>query len=63
MAALMIGVGVGTYVLGAPRSAMSFDMLYQVSIAEPVVVLVLGLAWIWGAARHPRTAKNRATER
>lgn len=51
MASLMVGVGVGTYVLGALRSAVSFETLYQISAIEPLLVLGLGLAWLLWARR------------
>ena len=43
VASLMIGVGVGTFVLGALRSALEFETLYRVSALYPTVALALAL--------------------
>ena len=43
-AALMVGVGSGSFALGALRSSLSFDALYRVSAAYPLAAL--GLAAI-----------------
>lgn len=40
-AALMVGVGAGTFILGRLRNALDFDDLYRASALYPVLVLVL----------------------
>lgn len=43
IAALMIGVGVGSFVLGTLRASASFDVIYRASAVYPTVALVIGL--------------------
>lgn len=43
IAALMVGVGLGSYVVGPLRAVLSMETLYQVSSVYPVVVLLLAL--------------------
>lgn len=52
-AALMFGVGIGSYVIGAFSSSFSLDQLYTFSAAYPVIVLVLLL--VARSARRRRT--------
>jgi predicted MFS family arabinose efflux permease len=41
IAALMVGVGVGSFAVGALREMLSFEDLYRLSTAYPAAVLVL----------------------
>ncbi|MBX7081861.1 MAG: MFS transporter [Nannocystaceae bacterium] len=41
-AALMTGVGVGSFVIGALREALGFDTLYRLGALYPLLALVLG---------------------
>jgi fucose permease len=43
IAALMVGVGLGSYVIGLLREAIAMEQLYRLSTFYPVVVLLLGL--------------------
>ncbi len=43
IASLMIGVGGGSFLLGALRASTSFDVIYRASAIYPVLALVLGL--------------------
>lgn len=45
-AALMIGVGVGSFAIGALRDALGFTTLYRIGAAYPLVALALG-AWLF----------------
>jgi hypothetical protein len=42
IAALMVGVGLGSYVIGLLREAIAMEQLYRLSTFYPVVVLLLG---------------------
>jgi fucose permease len=44
IAALMVGVGGGSFALGALRASTSFDVIYRVAALVPLAALVLGLA-------------------
>lgn len=43
IAALMVGVGAGSFALGALREAFSFEQLYRLSAVYPALALVLAL--------------------
>ncbi len=43
IAALMVGVGVGSFALGAMREILSFEQLYRLSAVYPALALVLAL--------------------
>lgn len=43
-AALMVGVGIGSYVIGSMRGELSLDALFTYSIAYPIAALVLIIA-------------------
>jgi Fucose permease len=55
IAALMIGVGAGTFAIGALRAFVTFDAIYRVSALLPLVLVVLALPLV----RRP-SAFNRA---
>ncbi|HYN39175.1 MAG TPA: MFS transporter [Rhodospirillales bacterium] len=52
VAALMVGVGIGSFAVGALREVLSFDTLYRLSVLYPVFVLLLALP-VLRAARRP----------
>ena len=43
IAALMVGVGIGSFAIGALREALPFDTLYRLSAAYPLLVLALAV--------------------
>jgi predicted MFS family arabinose efflux permease len=43
IAALMIGVGVGSFAIGALRELLAFEALYRVSALYAVAVLLLAI--------------------
>jgi fucose permease len=43
IAALMVGVGLGSYVIGLLRETVAMEQLYRLSTVYPVVVLLLGV--------------------
>ena len=53
-AALMVGVGAGSFALGALRGSLPFDTLYRVSALYPVSAGVLGLITLFGVRRAVR---------
>jgi fucose permease len=56
IAALMVGVGLGSYVIGLLREAIAMEQLYRLSTFYPVVVLLLGFQVL----RHRTTAMSEA---
>lgn len=52
-AALMIGVGVGSFAIGALREAIGFDALYRMGAVYPLLALALG-GWLFARASTPR---------
>jgi fucose permease len=44
IAALMVGVGLGSYLIGLLRDAVAMEQLYRLSTIYPVAVLLLGIA-------------------
>lgn len=59
IAALMVGVGAGTFVFGPLREWLSFADLYRVSAIYPLIVLVLTVAVV---IRRGRAAGSRLQE-
>jgi fucose permease len=55
IAALMVGVGVGSFAIGALRDVLSFESLYRLSILYPIAVLVLAIP-VLRASRQPALA-------
>ncbi len=53
IAALMIGVGLGSFAIGSLREMVSFESLYRVSALYPLIVLALACAMAW-LERAPR---------
>ena len=51
IAALMVGVGVGSFVIGPLREWLSLEQIYQLSVAYPVAVIGLAL-WLAGSRRR-----------
>ncbi|MEI2769477.1 MAG: hypothetical protein V9G98_01620 [Candidatus Competibacter sp.] len=51
IAALMVGVGLGSFVIGPLREWLSLEQLYQLSAAYPVAVVGLAL-WLVGSRRR-----------
>ncbi len=51
IAALMVGVGLGSFVIGPLRDWLSLEQLYQLSAAYPVAVIGLAL-WLVGSRRR-----------
>ncbi len=54
IAALMVGVGLGSFLIGILRSQLTLEQLYQFSALYPLLVLVLGM--VLQRSRKPRTA-------
>lgn len=55
-AALMLGVGLGSFAVGALRETLGLEQLYRLSAAYPALILMLiGAAWVLG----PRTRVAR----
>ena len=54
MAALMVGVGVGSFLIGALREFLVFETLYRLSAVYPLLVIVLagGVLWARRSSRH-----------
>lgn len=57
-AALMIGVGVGSFAIGALREALGFDALYRIGAAYPLLALALG-SWLF-TGRHPSSRSSQS---
>ena len=51
IAALMVGVGLGSFVIGPLREWLSLEQIYQFSVAYPVAVIGLAL-WLAGSRRR-----------
>jgi fucose permease len=60
IAALMVGVGGGSFALGALRNAAGFETIYRLSVAYPVAAFSLG-AMTLGLLRRPRPREEAAT--
>jgi fucose permease len=56
IAALMVGVGLGSYVIGLLREAIAMEQLYRLSTFYPIVVLLLGFQVL----RRRTTAMSKA---
>jgi fucose permease len=54
IAALMLGVGIGSFAVGILREALSFDDLYRLSVLYPVLVLLLAVPVLRGERRRAR---------
>jgi hypothetical protein len=52
IAALMVGVGVGSFAIGALRELLSLEDLYRLSAVYPAAVFVLAML-VLRAARAP----------
>lgn len=52
-AALMIGVGGGSFAVGALRNVATFESMYRASIAYPVAAFLLGLMLITASKQAP----------
>ncbi|MGF1508162.1 MAG: sugar MFS transporter [Myxococcota bacterium] len=55
IAALMVGVGAGSFALGAFRASASFDLIYRASAVYPIAALLLGLLLV--TTRRPGASK------
>lgn len=55
IAALMVGVGLGTFVIGPLREWLALERLYLVSAAYPLAVLVIGLVVVALSRRPPES--------
>lgn len=53
IAALMVGVGLGSFVVGALRTMLPLEQLYLLSACYPLLVLVLGIGMVWRGALRP----------
>lgn len=53
IAAVMAGVGLGTFLIGALSEVLSFADLYRLSALYPAAALVLALVSVWMARRRP----------
>lgn len=51
IAALMVGVGLGSFVIGPLREWLSLEQIYQFSVAYPIAVIGLAL-WLAGSRRR-----------
>lgn len=60
IAALMVGVGLGSFAIGALRSVLSFESLYRWSALYPALALVLAVSL---KARDPRLTLPRLESR
>jgi len=47
IAALMVGVGLGSYVIGLLREAVAMEQLYRLSTLYPALALLLGFVVLW----------------
>jgi fucose permease len=56
IAALMVGVGLGSYVIGLLRETIAMEQLYRLSTLYPALVLILGLVVL----RHRMPAREVA---
>ena len=56
IAALMVGVGMGSFLIGALREMLAFEDLYRVSALYPLAALLLGLALLRRVGRTRRAA-------
>jgi fucose permease len=52
IAALMVGVGIGSFAVGAMREMLSFEALYRLSALYPVLVLLLAIPVVRGLKRR-----------
>jgi fucose permease len=59
IAALMVGVGLGSYLIGLLREAVAMEQLYRLSTLYPIAVLLLGLALLRKAIPLTGTARQR----
>jgi fucose permease len=53
IAALMVGVGVGSFVIGALRESLAFEDLYRFSALYPASAMALAAVVVWGGQRQP----------
>lgn len=60
IAALMLGVGMGSFVIGPLREWLSFEQLYRLSAFYPAMVIVLAL---WMVSRSRREAAANVSRR
>lgn len=60
IAALMVGVGVGTFLIGALREILLLEDMYRLSAAYPLMVIVLAMGVLFGD--RARTIASEATE-
>ncbi len=60
IAALMVGVGLGSFTVGALRMALPLEQLYVLSSAYPLLVLALAIGLSWRGALRPVATSARA---
>jgi len=58
IAALMVGVGLGSYVIGSLREMLDLSMLYRFSAGYPVAVLILALPVLASVRRRAAPARS-----
>ncbi|MDG4603723.1 MAG: hypothetical protein P9C55_13280 [Defluviicoccus sp.] len=56
IAALMVGVGLGSYLVGALQAVLPLDALYRLSSVYPAAVLLLAGLVLRARIRHPEPA-------
>lgn len=65
IAALMTGVGLGSYLVGLLQSLLPLQQLYRLSVFYPLVAMLLGIAVLWnpsGTRAAPALETARSTE-
>ena len=58
IAALMVGVGLGSFVIGPLREWLTFEQLYRLSAFYPATVIGLAL-WLVARSRRRVTVETR----
>lgn len=60
IAALMVGVGLGSFVIGPLREWLALEQIYQLSAFYPIAVI--GLAWWWVGGERRLKLKRESEE-
>lgn len=63
VAALMLGVGLGSFIFGPLRDTLSFDRLYRLSALYPGIALLLALIVVRRAPRAGREVSSASPDR
>ena len=54
--ALMVGIGIGSFLIGALREFFDFETLYRLSIVYPLLVIALAVGVLWARRRSRQPA-------